>query len=287
MNLIKQKIKFLFKKIESLYFKYNKKEVILIKEKQNKNFVNGFLYIVFGDSFTKEAILSIKSLKRYNNEPIAIFTDHEEFLEEIKNDIDFIYKIEPHHKRAKVDFIKKTPFQKTIYLDSDTIIASNISDIFELLDKFDIAYTIDFARKRKNMSEKIKEYSEIPYSFSEINGGVLAFRKNNYVDEFLDKWKNYFYKFFAETNGWDQPSLRIALWESNLKLICLPFEYNVRPKKLIDKIKNSKDILGEQHMKSRIYHMHYAEKIHENEFKIEALNEAEEIIEKMKIEVSY
>jgi len=129
MNLIKQKIKFLFKKIESLYFKYNKKEVILIKEKQNKNFVNGFLYIVFGDSFTKEAILSIKSLKRYNNEPIAIFTDHEEFLEEIKNDIDFIYKIEPHHKRTKVDFIKKTPFQKTIYLDSDTIIASNISDI--------------------------------------------------------------------------------------------------------------------------------------------------------------
>lgn len=285
--MIIKKIKFGFKKIKALYLKFNKKEITLIKEEKDKNFTNGFLYIVFGDSFTKEAILSIKSLKIYNNEPIAIFTDCVDLLEEIKDKIDFIYKIEPDHKRAKIDFIKESPFKKTIYLDSDTIIVNNISDIFELLNKFDVAYTLDFARKRKNMSEKIKKYSEIPYSFSEINGGILAFRKNDNVDEFLNKWKDYFYKFFAETNGWDQPSLRIALWESNLKLVCLPFEYNIRPKKLIEKIKNSKEILGDEHMKPRIYHMHYSEKIHENEFEIKTIDEAREIIEKIKIEVSY
>lgn len=282
-SLIKEKIK----KILSFYFRFGKKEIKIVKEGQNEKLDKGFLYIVFGNSFTKEAVLSIKSLKRYNNEPVAIFTDNEKLLEEIKNEIDFIYKINPKHIRAKVDFIGKSPFKKTIYLDSDTIIVSNISDIFELLNKFDVAYTLDFARKRKNMSEKIKKYSEIPYSFSEINGGVLAFRKDNNVDEFLNKWKDYFYKFFVETNGWDQPSLRIALWESNLKLVCLPFEYNIRPKKLIEKIKNSREILGDEHMKPRIYHMHYSEKIHENEFEIKTIEEAREIIEKIKIEVSY
>ena len=40
-----------------------------------KSMERGFLYIAFGESFTKEALMSIKSLKRYNDEPVLLMTD--------------------------------------------------------------------------------------------------------------------------------------------------------------------------------------------------------------------
>ena len=43
-----------------------------------KKLEKGFLYIAFGDAFTKEALMSIKSLKRYNDEPVALFTDRDQ-----------------------------------------------------------------------------------------------------------------------------------------------------------------------------------------------------------------
>ena len=92
----------------------------------------GYLYIAFGESFTKEALMSIKSLKRYNSEPVALFTDRDQ-TEEFEGLVDLYAKIEPQHIRAKVDFISQSPFQKTVYLDSDTLIVRNISDMFDVL----------------------------------------------------------------------------------------------------------------------------------------------------------
>ena len=97
----------------------------------------GFLYIAFGEAFTKEALMSIKSLKRFNNEPVALFTDREQDGT-FEGLVDLYAKIEPKHIRAKVDFISQSPFKKTIYLDSDTLIVRNISDMFEILERFDV-----------------------------------------------------------------------------------------------------------------------------------------------------
>ena len=47
-----------------------------------------------------------------------------------------------------MDFISQSPFKKTIYLDSDTLVVRNISDMFDVLDRFDVAVTNDYARKR-------------------------------------------------------------------------------------------------------------------------------------------
>ena len=94
----------------------------------------GFLYIAFGESFTKEALMSIKSLKRYNNEPVALYTDQEQ-NKDFEGLVDIYAKINPMHIRAKVDFVNQTPFSKTVYLDSDTLIVRNISDMFDVLNR--------------------------------------------------------------------------------------------------------------------------------------------------------
>ena len=73
----------------------------------------------------------------------------------------------------------------------------------------------------------MEEYMKIPYAFSEINGGIIAFRKCERWKFLLELWNKYYQKYIKITI-WDQPSFRIALWESQIKLYCLPVEYNRR-----------------------------------------------------------
>lgn len=238
---------------------------------------NGFLYIAFGNSFTKEALMSIRSLKRYNDEPVALFTDqpmHQSF----RGLVDKHVQIEPAHIRAKVDFIDKTPFENTVYLDSDTLIVRNISDMFGVLGRFDVAVTNDYARKRLKYSKIVPEYEKIPYSFSEVNGGIMAYNSSEATKEFLKKWKSYFYKYYRETSGWDQVSLRISLWESSVRLHHFPFEYNIRSRANRDKQDLYKEQFGEQHMAPRVYHLHYSPEVHRGVFEMDDLDELEKCI---------
>ena len=217
----------------------------------------GVIYIVFGEAYVKEALFSAQSVKKFSpGLPIVFFTDVEDVLD--SPFVDHASIINPKHQRAKVDFIGHSPFEKTIYLDSDTCVVRDISDMFDLLDRFDIGGIHDFARKREKYSNLVPEYKEIPYSFSEINGGVFVFKRNQRTCDFFNLWRKKFYENYDKTSGWDQVSLRVALWQSDVSLYVLPLEYNVRGKDNRAKIDlpHVKSELGEGHMAPRILHMH-------------------------------
>lgn len=241
----------------------------------------GILYIAFGQAFTQEAMMSLMSLRRYMKDvPVCFMTDCCEQVSSLKDENVMVVKIQPQHIRSKVDFVYHTPFKKTIYLDSDTIVVRDISDVFETLERFDVAVTHDYARKRLKYAKIIPEYEKIPYAFSEVNGGVFAYASNEATHRFLSMWKQYFYKYFQQTNGWDQVSLRIALWESGIQLFHMPFEYNIRSKENREKQEKFKHEFGEQHMAPRIYHMHYDSKIHQGLFEIQNLDELQSLMVK-------
>ena len=136
----------------------------------------GVFYIAFGDNFLKELALSAESVKTHCPDlHITVFSDKKincPFID--NNEI-----IEVSHLRPKVDYIKMTPYEETIFLDTDTIIDYNITEMYEILDKYDFAICHDLARKRKNVSNLIPEYRKIPYSFSEVNPGVMVFKKSD------------------------------------------------------------------------------------------------------------
>ena len=240
----------------------------------------GFFYIAFGEAFTAEAILSIESLKKHNpNCNVALYTDAPQNIDKEKASlVDILLGIQPNHIRAKVDYISHSPFRKTLYLDSDTVIVRNIEDIFTCLDRFDVLVTHDYARIRKKYSSLVPEYEEIPYSFSEVNGGVMAYVANEKTEKFLDLWKEYFYKYFQQTNGWDQVSLRVSLWKSNVSINHMPFEYNIRSHANREKQDRFHHEFGDDHLAPRIYHMHYDNEIHQGVFKITDLGELEKIV---------
>tara|TARA_B100000287_G_scaffold392158_1_gene404338 strand:- start:173 stop:919 length:747 start_codon:yes stop_codon:yes gene_type:complete len=231
----------------------------------------GILYIAFGENFIKELVFSAESVKKHNpNLHITAYVD-----QPIKSEfVDKFVIIKAKHLRPKVDFISLTPYEQTLFLDTDTVVDYNIEDMFTLLDSFDIAATHDLARKRKKYSSVMPEYGAIPYSFSEVNTGVMVFKKNDKVLSLFKKWNSNFYKYYSHC-PWDQPSFRISLWQSiqeGLNFYVFPVEYNIRSKANREKQRKFHHEFGEEHLTPRIYHMH-ADNINRGKYDVHSLEQ--------------
>lgn len=226
---------------------------------------NGFIYIasnsvggIKNTDYVKEAIYSAKSLrKQIPDAHITLFTNIK-----IEDDVFNQVNIVEMSLRCKQKYFMESPYEKTVYIDSDTYINHDISDMFELLDKYELLSVNDYARKRH--FPKIPEYMNIPYGFSEINGGIMAFKKCPNFQLFVDLWNKYYDKY-KSIMPWDQPSCRIALWESDIKMYLLPLEYNRRGLHTKDKCvklrKNGDSRFPKSHLKTRIFHFHGLEKM--------------------------
>lgn len=188
----------------------------------------GVIYIATGEKCLAEALQSVRSLKAANPGISAtLFTDR------AGNYLDFeqVFPVEnPRYSSLdKLNNIHRSPYDKTLYLDTDTHVVDDITDVFTLLNRFDFAGMIEISR-----GYWYRQYTNIPDSFPEINSGVLAFRKCPLVDQLFVDWRNFYTASLAwqESSGgsnriWDQPGLRQALYSSpELKLSTLPTEYN-------------------------------------------------------------
>ena len=87
----------------------------------------------------------------------------------------------------------------------------------------------------------------------------MLFKKCDNFTKFTELW-NYYYQKYYSTVIWDQPSCRIAAWESNINLYILPIEYNRRAlatkEKCIRCKKNNDPRFGKEHLETRVYHFH-------------------------------
>ncbi|WP_068956860.1 glycosyltransferase [Pararhizobium polonicum] len=214
----------------------------------------GIIYVAFGQKYVDEALFSASSVKRHSPSlGITIFTD----LPVAHAVFDSVVLIKPTHKFAKVDFIPDSPYDYTLFLDSDTEVVRDITDMFDILDRFDMAAVHDHARKSSRWSNKIPDYAAIPYGFSEFNTGVLLYRKSEKMQAFFESWRTHFYANMEGSLGQDQPSFRIAVWHSDVRMHTLPFEFNVRNESIRDKMKKrSESAADESLLKPRIFHWH-------------------------------
>ena len=243
----------------------------------------GVLYIAYGKNFIKELCFSAQTLKRHNPDlHITVFSD-KEFTSEFVDDVRII---DVKHLRPKIDYIHESPYEQTLFLDTDTIITYKLDDMFQLLETYDVAAVHDLARKRKKYSSSIPEYERIPYCFSEVNTGVIVFENNERVSKLFERWRHYFYKY-KSISPWDQPSFRISLWETisedDLQLYVMPVEYNIRSKANREKQRRFHHEFGEEHLHPRIYHMH-ADNINQGRYEVENLEQVVEFCKKNHME---
>jgi hypothetical protein len=199
----------------------------------------GILYCAIGQRYLAEAIASARSSLRYNKIAHVIFTDCAapeaiagvEFREQEASGQPFADKIAT---------MSKSPYSETIHLDTDTHVAADLTGLFDILARFDVATA--------HAPGYVGEDPEVPEIFYELNSGVIAFRGSPAVKRFLGDWRATYLAWLenppferaARGQGGDQPALRRSLWKSDLSVYIIGPEYNYRtiqPGRLVGRIK--------------------------------------------------
>jgi len=126
---------------------------------------------------------------------------------------------------SRMEAWRQSPFERTLALDADVWLAEPVPELFDLLDRFDLAATLAPWREGHPVA--------VPAAFPEHNCGVVAFRKNGLLLSLVDDWEQRFgrrYEGLEETKSVhnDQPAFREALYHSVLRIATLPAEYNWR-----------------------------------------------------------
>jgi hypothetical protein len=189
----------------------------------------GIIYISTGPKCNQEGIRSARSAKKYMPSlPIALFTDA------MPNSCDLslydqvnILEGPQFSSFDKIRPLRSSPFLKTLFVDTDTLFIESAMELFELLDRFDLAYC--HAPWRFPPGE-INNDKGIPECFPEANSGVLVYNACDDFKNLVDKWEEIYTSQSAsgQPRKRDQPAFRQALFYSPIKSYVLPPEYNIR-----------------------------------------------------------
>lgn len=209
----------------------------------------GVIYIATGRKYIDEVLKSAASLKAANpsihvtafsDEPInSPHIDHTVIIEgapqcerqpaSVSGDSRRIQAVgQSKGMLNKVYYMGRSPYERTLFLDSDTYVARDISDLFLLLDRFDIAVAHAPHRTPRRPAER-RRFQEIPPGFVVMNTGVILFKRSERTDGFFSDWLRLCQEEYVECN--DQASFRAALYPAGLRIATLPPEYNYRFRK--------------------------------------------------------
>ena len=181
-----------------------------------------------------EVYKSLVSLRKYDKEtPVTVVANH--IHKDVKFDglaqtivIEDLWNTK-HHYSGKFKALLKTPYERTIILDSDTYFLQDCTHLFKLLDYFDFSIAKDY----------LEPWQEIE-GYYPYNTGVMVVKKNPKVWNILEKTYRDMEIGFPikaqfgnnDKKEWiqgDQPvfSKQIAL--NDIKIYELPIYYNFRP----------------------------------------------------------
>lgn len=185
----------------------------------------GIIYYATGKKYVDEAIRSAYSVKKHNDISITVFTDKAG----LKSDcFDRIEEIEPlaYPFYDRINYFKRTPYDRTLHLDTDTIIDGNIQPIFDMIGRFDIVAAINETRDTASEHHKFETVDiNAPDSFPEYQCGVIGFNNTEQVMSVFDDWQSRYFSY-RKKNILDQPFFREALFKSDVNIGTLPSEYN-------------------------------------------------------------
>lgn len=180
---------------------------------------DGFVFAATGAQYRGLACRAARSLRAVLNDvQIDLFAD-----EPVDDPVfDQVHPLQHKGKRPKIEAMRKSRFQYTVYLDCDVVTVADCSDLFELLRQMDcIGAQAQYGNGTVSMREP---RLSLPVGFRQINSGVMGVRKSDATQAFLTKWEK---RMDSEGESWDQPILKELLWDSALRFWVLPLEYNL------------------------------------------------------------
>jgi hypothetical protein len=175
---------------------------------------NGALWVASNMTYVEEAILANKKFSQTNPDlPTALVTSE-------SDPGGFDYCIQANLGRQsygdKITGMQLSPFDNTLFLDTDCYVLSNVSNIFELMQKYDICCRIAPVK-----SKKLAEKS--PQIYPELQTGVILFNRSLNESDIFVKWGEYYDEFNIEN---DQASFSHTLHNSDVYIGIISPEYN-------------------------------------------------------------
>ena len=179
----------------------------------------GILYIASGEKYIQESHHAARRAQKVTDLPISIVADRE-IEEELYDDV--IIDDNPDYGVSdKARNLLKSPYDKTIYMDSDTFVIDNISDLYDCLNHGPLAVALD-PHEGSLYSGEYEIDQEIPKSFPEYQTGVIVYRQTPPVNEFINDWISR----HRSPNSPDQLSFRNTLYTHNINISIFPSRYN-------------------------------------------------------------
>jgi len=180
---------------------------------------DGVIYVAKGPGYLDLAERSARSLRALHPAmAVDLFTD-----QAVTSGLfDRVLPI-PRGPTPKLACLTETRFDRTLYLDCDTLILAALGDLFGVVDRFELALTHDVRRTSALIRESHRE--RLPYAFPQLNSGVMLYRRSEAMWAFLRDWQ---LRYRQAGRKRDQISLHDLLWASDLRFYVLPPEFNLR-----------------------------------------------------------
>ena len=189
----------------------------------------GITYLIVGsdDKYLREFKKSYNSLRNHYDGAVTLITDKDIKLSDLNIiTVDSFGCNRQSYLLNKPKYLPLSPYKKTIFLDTDTIILEDFSELFILLDNFDFCATIgpmDFNWPCPS-NKLLPGY--MPY-----NTGVLGYTSNECCQNvFTDWFKNYkqYLKTDLPKDFSDQTPFNEAVFLNKAYVCTLPNNYNLR-----------------------------------------------------------
>jgi hypothetical protein len=217
----------------------------------------GIVYSCSGEEYLAEALRSARSSLRHNRMPHVLFATADVPSEDGLQIVRFEPSSNPYVD--KIANMRRSPFARTIYLDTDTFVVDEIAHVLGVLDRYDLAAA--FAPGYRGLADP-----EVPLAFYEFNTGVLAWRACDRVAAFMRSWQETYLAWLAEEpfsgagkanprriersratgrshsigGAADQPAFRRCAWQHDVRLFVLGPEYNLRlgePTAIVERVR--------------------------------------------------
>jgi hypothetical protein len=181
---------------------------------------DGVLYVARGGRYLEAAVESARSVREAMPAARIAIATAEPAPDEFDETIPLT---EPDGYRAKILGMIASPFDRTLFLDADTYVAADVSELFRLLDTFDVAAAHAPVRVTVPLDD-------VPDAFPELNTGVIAFRRAGNVERLWQAWLDEYDRLAPlKPKSKDQLSFRRAMYSAtDVRLAVLPTEFNLR-----------------------------------------------------------
>ena len=142
--------------------------------------MDGILYAAVGPKFVDEAIASAASSLRYNAVPHALLCDV------APNEPPAGLVIRPLGAGTnpfidKIRAMIATPFERTLFIDTDTHVCGPLGELFDLMPRFDLAACAVAGYTKRDDPVGLD-------AFHDFNTGVIAYQRSARMDAFLHDW---------------------------------------------------------------------------------------------------